>query len=41
VFERDEKGNVISIVAVVQNIDSQKKGEEEIAKQHNILKQAE
>lgn len=41
VFERDEKGNVISIVAVVQNIDAQKKGEEEIAKQHNILKQAE
>jgi PAS domain S-box-containing protein len=41
VFERDEKGNVISIVAVVQNINAQKKGEEEIAKQHNILKQAE
>jgi hypothetical protein len=41
VFERDEKGNVIKIVVVVQNINSQKKGEEEIAKQHNILKQAE
>ena len=41
VFERDEKGNVIKIVAVVQNINAQKKGEEEIAKQHNILKQAE
>src|SRR5436190_4382890 len=41
VFERDEKGHVISIVAVVQNIDIQKKAEEEIAKQHNILKQAE
>ena len=41
VFERDEKGNVIKIVAVVQNINTQKKGEEEIAKQHNILKQAE
>src|SRR5204863_4147057 len=27
--------------AVVQNINAQKKGEEEIAKQHNILKQAE
>ncbi len=41
VFERDEKGNVIKIVAVVQNINAQKKGEEEIAKHHNILKQAE
>ena len=41
VFERDEKGNVISLVAVIQNVDAQKKGEEEIAKQHNILKQAE
>ena len=41
VFERDEKGNVISIVVVVQNITTQKKGEDEIAKQHNILKQAE
>ena len=41
VFERDEKGKVISIVAVVQDISAQKKGEEEIAKQHNILKQAE
>jgi len=41
VFERDKKGNVISIVVVVQNINAQKKGEEEIAKQHNILKQAE
>jgi PAS domain S-box-containing protein len=41
VFERDDKGHVISIVAVVQNIDVQKKAEEEIAKQHNILKQAE
>ena len=41
VFERDEKNNVISIVVVVQNITTQKKGEEEIAKQHNILKQAE
>ena len=41
VFERDEKGNVISIVIVIQNIAAQKKGEEEIAKQHNILKQAE
>ena len=41
VFERDEKGNVSKIVVVVQNINAQKKGEEEIAKQHNILKQAE
>ena len=41
VFERDEKGNVTSIVVVVQDITAQKKGEEEIAKQHNILKQAE
>ena len=41
VFERDEKDNVSKIVVVVQNIDAQKKGEEEIAKQHNILKQAE
>src|SRR5678810_405981 len=41
VFERDEKGNVISIVVVVQDITAQKKGEEEITKQHNILKQAE
>ena len=41
VFERDEKNNVISIVVVVQNITTQKKGEDEIAKQHNILKQAE
>jgi PAS domain S-box-containing protein len=41
VFERDEKGNVISIVVVVQDITGQKKGEEEITKQHNILKQAE
>jgi len=41
VFERDEKGNVSKIVGVVQNINAQKKGEEEIAKQHNILKQAE
>src|SRR5688572_9389256 len=41
VFERDEKGNVIKIVAVVQNINAQKKDEEEIAKQHNTLKQAE
>ena len=41
VFERDEKGNVTKIVAVVQNINAQKKAEEEIAKQHNILKQAE
>jgi len=41
VFERDEQDNVISIVVVVQNINAQKKGEEEIAKQHNILKQAE
>ena len=41
VFERDEKGNVISIVVVVQNINAQKKDEEEIAKQHFILKQAE
>jgi len=41
VFERDEKDNVISIVVVVQNINAQKKGEEEIAKQHDILKQAE
>ena len=41
VFERDEKGNVNSIVVVVQNINAQKKGEEEIAKQHDILKQAE
>src|ERR1700741_4376784 len=41
VFERDEKGNVISLVAVVQDIPAQKKGDEEIAKQHNILKQAE
>ena len=41
VFERDEKGNVTSIVVVVQNINAQKKGEEEIAKHHDILKQAE
>ena len=41
VFERDTKGKVISIVVVVQNINAQKIGEEEIAKQHNILKQAE
>ena len=41
VFERDEKGNVISIVVVVQNINAQKKVEEQIAKQHDILKQAE
>jgi len=41
VFGRDEKGNVISIVVVVQDITAQKKGEEEITKQHNILKQAE
>src|SRR4030095_9408405 len=41
VFERDEKGNVTSIVVVVQDITAQKKSEEEIAKQHNILKQAE
>ncbi len=41
VFERDEKGNVISIVVVVQNINAQKKAEEEIARQHYILKQAE
>lgn len=41
VFERDEKDNVISIVVVVQNINAQKKGEEELTKQHNILKQAE
>jgi len=41
VFERNEKGNVTKIVVVVQNIAAQKKGEEEIAKQHNILKQAE
>jgi len=41
VFERDEKGNVTSIVVVVQDITTQKKGEEEIEKQHNILKQAE
>ena len=41
VFERDEKGNVISIVVVVQNINTQKKNEEEIAKQHYILNQAE
>jgi len=41
VFGRDEKGNVTSIVVVVQDITKQKKGEEEIAKQHNILKQAE
>src|SRR6187401_1717355 len=41
VFERDEKGNVSKIVVVVQNINAQKKGEEVIAKQHNILKQAE
>ena len=41
VFERDEKGNVTSIVVVVQDITAQKKGEEEIEKQHNILKQAE
>ena len=41
VFERDEKGNVISIVVVVQNVNFQKLREEEIAKQHNILKQAE
>ncbi len=41
VFERDEKGNVSSIVVVVQDITAQKKDEEEIAKQHNILKQAE
>jgi len=41
VFERDEKGNVTKIVGVVQNINEQKKAEEEIAKQHNILKQAE
>ena len=41
VFERDEKGDVTSIVVVVQDITAQKKGEEEITKQHNILKQAE
>jgi len=41
VFGRDEKGNVTSIVVVVQDITAQKKGEEEIEKQHNILKQAE
>jgi PAS domain S-box-containing protein len=41
VFGRDEKGNVTSIVVVVQDITKQKKGEEEIEKQHNILKQAE
>jgi PAS domain S-box-containing protein len=41
VFERDEKDNVIKIVVVVQNINAQKKDEKEIAKQHNILKQAE
>ena len=41
VFERDEKGNVSSIVVVVQDITAQKKREEEITKQHNILKQAE
>ena len=41
VFERNEKGTVISIVVVVQNIDEEKKVEDEIAKQHNILKQAE
>ena len=41
VFERDEKGNVISIVVIVQNINAQKKVEEEIEKHHNILKQAE
>jgi PAS domain S-box-containing protein len=41
VFERNKKRNVTSIVVVVQNIHAQKKGEEELAKQHNILKQAE
>ena len=41
VFDRDENGNVISIVVVVQNINAQKKVEAEIAKHHNILKQAE
>ncbi|HMK18760.1 MAG TPA: ATP-binding protein [Chitinophagaceae bacterium] len=41
VFERDKKGTVIKIVGVVQNINAQKKGEEEIVKQHSILKQAE
>jgi PAS domain S-box-containing protein len=41
VFERDEKGNVSKIVVVVQNINAQKKGEDEIAKHHDILKQAE
>jgi signal transduction histidine kinase len=31
-LDRDEKGNVTSIVVVVQDITAQKKGEEEIAK---------
>ena len=41
VFERNEKDNVISIVNVIQNIVEEKKVEEEIAKHHDILKQAE
>ena len=41
VFERDEEGNVISIVNIIQNITEEKKVEEEIAKHHDILKQAE
>ena len=41
VFERDEKDNVVSIVNVIQNIAEEKKVEEEIAKHHDILKQAE
>jgi len=40
-FQRDERGRVVRIVNVVQNIDEQKKAEQEIQKHLTLLQQAE
>ena len=41
VFKRDEQGNAIEKLGISQDITSRKQSEEEVRKQHNILKQSE